>query len=186
VSADRTRFEQTRPLFERHGGAYNLDPLLLTALAYQESRLDQRMRSPAGAIGVMQLLQSTGDWMNVGDITVLEPNIHAGAKYFRLLMDTVEDQEVDELNRIFFALASYNGGQTRIRRLRRETAAQGLDPNVWFDNVELSVARVIGRETVQYVGNIYKLYLALRMVEERRGERAHRTEGRREPAPPTP
>jgi membrane-bound lytic murein transglycosylase MltF len=93
-------------------------------------------------------------------------------------MDTVEDPEVDELNRIFFALASYNGGQTRIRRLRRETAAQGLDPNVWFDNVEMAVARVIGRETVQYVGNIYKLFLAFRMVEERRGERASRTDGR--------
>ncbi len=186
VSADRTRFEQTRPLFDRYGGSYSIDPLLLTALAYQESRLDQRMRSPAGAIGVMQLLRSTGDWMNVGDITLLEPNINAGAKYFRLLMDTVEDQEVDELNRIFFALASYNGGQTRIRRLRRETAAQGLDPNVWFDNVELSAARVIGRETVQYVGNIYKLYLAFRMVEERRGERAHRADGRRESALSSP
>jgi membrane-bound lytic murein transglycosylase MltF len=186
VSADRARFEQTRPLFDRYGGTYSLDPLLLTALAYQESRLDQRMRSPAGAIGVMQLLQSTGDWMNVGDITVLEPNIHAGAKYFRLLMDTVEDPEVDELNRIFFALASYNGGQTRIRRLRRETAAQGLDPSIWFDNVEMAVARVIGRETVQYVGNIYKLFLAFRMVEERRGERAQRTEGRGDSAPSGP
>ncbi len=186
VSADRTRFEQTRPLFDRYGGVYDLDPLLLTALAYQESRLDQRMRSPAGAIGVMQLLPSTGDWMNVGDITLLEPNIHAGAKYFRLLMDTVGDPEVSELNRIFFALASYNGGQTRIRRLRRETAAQGLDPNLWFDNVELAAARVIGRETVQYVGNIYKLYLAFRMAEERRGERAQRTDGRRGPAPRSP
>ncbi|MCU0304421.1 MAG: transporter substrate-binding domain-containing protein [Thermoanaerobaculales bacterium] len=186
VTADRRRFERTRPLFDRYGGTYDLDPLLLTALAYQESRLDQSMRSPAGAIGVMQLLQSTGDWMNVGDITLLEPNIHAGTKYFRRLIDTVEDPEVSELNRIFFALASYNGGQTRIRRLRRETEAQGLDPNVWFDNVELAAARVIGRETVQYVGNIYKLYLAFRMVEERRGERAQRGDGRSESAPSGP
>jgi len=186
VSADLRRFELTRPLFDRYGGTYDLDPLLLTALAYQESRLDQSVRSPAGAIGVMQLLRSTGDWMNVGDVTLLEPNIHAGAKYFRLLMDTVEDPEVTELNRIFFALASYNGGQTRIRRLRRETAAEGLDPNLWFDNVELATARVIGRETVQYVGNIYKLYLAFRMAEERRGERLQRADGRREPAPSSP
>ncbi|HSN54073.1 MAG TPA: transporter substrate-binding domain-containing protein [Candidatus Sulfomarinibacteraceae bacterium] len=186
VSADRRRFEQTRPLFDRYGAVYNLDPLLLTALAYQESRLDQSVRSPAGAIGVMQLLRSTGDWMNVGDIALLEPNVHAGAKYLRRLMDTVEDPEVTELNRIFFALASYNGGQTRIRRLRSETVAQGLDPNVWFDNVELAVARVIGRETVQYVGNIYKLYLAFRMAEERRGERAQRTVGRSGSAPSGP
>jgi membrane-bound lytic murein transglycosylase MltF len=101
-------------------------------------------------------------------------------------MDTVEEPEVTELNRVFFALASYNGGQTRIRRLRRETTEQGLDPNLWFDNVELSVARVIGRETVQYVGNIYKLYLAFRMAEERRGERAQRTAGRGGPAPSSP
>ena len=75
---------------------------------------------------------------------------------------------------IMFALASYNGGQTRIRRLRRETEEQGLDPNVWFHNVELAVARVIGRETLQFVRNIYRYYLVLRIVEEKRARRKDR------------
>ena len=110
--------------------------------------------------------------MNVGDIVQLEPNIHAGTKYFRLLMDTISSPELDRLNKTLFALASYNAGQTRIRRLRRETEQKGLDPNVWFYNVELAVAREIGRETVQYVRNIYKFYLAFRLIEQRRAKRA--------------
>ena len=83
-----------------------------------------------------------------------------------------QDLSVDRLNTVLLALASYNAGQTRIRRLRRETADAGLDPNVWFDNVEMAVAREIGRETVQYVSNVYKYYLAFRRVEANRARRA--------------
>lgn len=178
ASADRERYELTKPLFDRYAAQYELDPLMLTALGYQESRLDQRVRSPVGAIGVMQLMPATAASLEVGDVTELEPNIHAGAAYFRLLLDVFADPGVDRLNQMFFALASYNGGRTRIRRLRRETEEQGLDPNVWFDNVELRSARVIGRENVQYVRNIYKYYLAFRLVEQRRTERASRAPGR--------
>ena len=178
ATVDRERFERAKPLFEQYGRKYDLDPLLIAALGYQESRLDQRIRSPAGAIGVMQLLPATGARMGVGDIAELEPNIHAGARYLRRLMDRVAGPKVDRLNRTFFALASYNGGQTRIERLRRETGAKGLDPNVWFDNVEVLVARVIGRETVQFVSNVYKYHLAFRLIEQTRGEREGRAAGR--------
>jgi membrane-bound lytic murein transglycosylase MltF len=174
ATGDRQRFDTTIPLFNKYGQAYDLDPLLIAALGYQESRLDQNTVSPAGAIGVMQLLPRTGAAMQVGDITQLEPNIHAGTRYFRQLIDRVSSPEVDYLNTIFLALASYNAGQTRIRRLRRETARNGLDPNVWLNNVELAVAREIGRETVQYVRNIYKYYLAYRRVEAKRAERSSR------------
>jgi len=174
ATADRERYERTKPLFNQYGSQYDLDPLMLAALGYQESRLDQSIRSPVGAVGVMQLMPATGASLEVGDIFQLEPNIHGGARYLRQLLDLFEDPEVNRLNQTFFALAAYNGGQTRIRRLRRETAEKGLDPNLWFDNVELSSARVIGRENVQYVRNIYKYYLAYRLVEQRRAERRSR------------
>lgn len=172
---DRESYEQTMPLFLKYGDLYQIDPLLLAALGYQESRLDQNIRSSAGAIGVMQLLPQTGEAMNVGDINQTEPNIHAGTRYLRSLMDQVKNPEVDRLNSIFFALASYNAGQTRIRRLRRETAQKGLDANVWLNNVELVVANEVGREPIQYVRNIYLYYLSFRRVEEKRAQRAQRT-----------
>jgi len=178
VSTDQERFDTTLPLFRKSGEKYDIEPLLLAAIGYQESRLDQSTRSPAGAIGVMQLLPNTGASLEVGDITLLEPNIHAGTRYFRYLIDRIESPEVDRLNTIFLALASYNAGQTRIRRLRRETAAKGLDPNVWLHNVEYAAAREIGRETVQYVRNIYKYYLTFRRVEAKRAQRADRAADR--------
>ena len=175
---NRERYDRAIPLFRKFGEVYHIDPLLLAALGYQESRLDQNVRGPTGAIGVMQLLPNTGASMNVGDVTQIEPNIHAGTRYFRSLIDRVESPEVDRLNTIFLALASYNAGQTRIRRLRRETAQKGLDPNVWLHNVELAAAREIGRETVQYVRNIYRYYLTFRRVEAKRAQRAERSADR--------
>ena len=159
------RFNQMSHLFRRYGENYELDWLLLIAQGYQESTLDQSVRSQAGAIGVMQLLQSTADDMNVGDILELENNIHAGIKYVRFVMDEFfDDPAIDERNRMLLALASYNAGPGRIRSLRQKAAAQGLDPNRWFDHVEVIAAREIGRETVNYVRNIFKYYVAYRMI----------------------
>jgi membrane-bound lytic murein transglycosylase MltF len=71
---------------------------------------------------------------------------------------------MDDLNKTLFSFASYNAGPARIAQLRKKAAQKGLDPNEWFDNVELIAARVIGRETVQYVSNIYKYYIAYSQV----------------------
>ena len=110
--------------------------------------------------------------MKVGDIHQTEPNIHAGVKYIRVLIDKyLADEPMDDVNRILFAFASYNAGPGRIRQLRREAARRGLDPNVWFGNVEQVVSARVGRETVDYVSNIFKYYVAYRLViqeEERR------------------
>ena len=54
-----------------------------------------------------------------------------------------------------------------VERLRTEARKKGLDPNVWFRNVELIAARRIGRETVQYVSNVYKYYVAYRLIVDR-------------------
>jgi membrane-bound lytic murein transglycosylase MltF len=139
----------------------------LVAQAYQESRLEQDTRSSAGAVGVMQLLPSTAADKSVGipDIEDLENNIHAGAKYMRWLRDTYfDDPNMSREEQMLFSFAAYNAGPGRVRRLRKEAAEMGLDPDVWFDNVEVVAARRIGRETVQYVSNIYKYWLAYRLA----------------------
>ena len=176
-SATKTELKKFRamaPLFEQYGGQYEFDWLLLVAQAYQESTLDQSLRSRVGAVGVMQLLPSTaaGSPINIVDIQRLENNIHAGAKYLRFIADRYfSDEGIDDLNRTLLTFASYNGGPNRIARLRRKADAQGLDPNRWFKNVELLAAREIGRETVQYVSNVYKYYIAYKLISERQSTR---------------
>src|SRR5262249_40165560 len=123
------RFQATVSLFEKYGKRYNFNPLMLTAQGFQESRLLQDARSPVGAIGVMQLMPATGAEMKVGDVKLLEPNIHAGAKYMNQLMTRYfTDAAFDSTNRTLFALASYNAGPGAISRLRSEARRRGLDP----------------------------------------------------------
>jgi membrane-bound lytic murein transglycosylase MltF len=169
---DMKRFRAVTDLLRKYGDQYDLDYLLMAAQAYQESGLDHSRRSHVGAIGVMQVMPKTGAEMKVGDIRQLEPNIHAGVKYIRFMMDHYyADEPMDDLNKGLFAFASYNAGPARIRGLREKAAARGLDPNKWFNNVEVVAAESIGRETVQYVSNIYKYYLAYQMAVEQAKER---------------
>lgn len=165
------RFEDSVNLFKIYGDRYDFDYLMLAALAYQESRLDQTLKSKAGAVGVMQILPATASDqnINISGIEKLAPNIHAGTKYLRFLADRYfpEEGELDTLNRIFFTFASYNAGPARIAKLRREAKNVGLDPNVWFNNVEVVAAKRIGRETVQYVSNILKYYVAYKLLAEK-------------------
>jgi membrane-bound lytic murein transglycosylase MltF len=160
------KFETMAKVFQKHAKSYDFDWLMLIALGYQESQLDQTKRSKAGAIGVMQLLPSTAKDKNIGisKIEKLDNNVHAGAKYLRFLEDRYfGDPKIDEVNRTLFSFAAYNAGPARIARLRKEAAQRGLDPNVWFGHVEVLAAKRIGRETVQYVSNIYKYYIAYRL-----------------------
>ena len=162
------KFSTLVGLFQKYGRQYDIDWLLMAAQGYQESQLDQGRHSAAGAIGVMQVMPATGDKLQVGDITQLEPNIHAGVKYIRFIVDQYyKNEPMDALNRVLFAFASYNAGPARIRSLRTEAHSLGLDPNVWFDNVERVAAYRIGRETVQYVANIYKYYIAYTLVQDK-------------------
>lgn len=165
---DRERFTKTMELFKKYGEQYNFDWLMLAALAYQESTIDQSKRSHAGAIGVMQILPSTAKDKNVGipGIEKIEPNIHAGTKYIRFMVDRYfDDPQMDDLNKGLFAFASYNAGPAKVAKLRKEAAKSGLDPNVWFRNVEVIAAKRIGRETVQYVSNIFKYYTAYKLLQ---------------------
>ena len=159
------RLQELRVLFEKYGEKYSLDWVLLAAQAYQESRLDQRVRSRVGAVGIMQLMPATARSLGVGDISQLEPNIHAGAKYSRQLRDRYFPEEsIDELNKGLFTVAAYNAGPTRIARLRELARARGLDPDIWFDNVEVVAAEKIGGETVAYVANTFKYYVGFKLA----------------------
>jgi membrane-bound lytic murein transglycosylase MltF len=169
--AELQKFQQMVELFKRYAEQYDFDYLMMAAQAYQESGLDQSTKSHAGAIGVMQVLPTTAADrnVNVAEIEKLENNIHAGTKYMRFIINRYyKDEPIDDLNKMLFAFASYNAGPAKVKRLRKKTAAMGLNPNVWFNNVEIAAAQVIGRETVQYVSNIYKYYIAYRMVTEQR------------------
>ena len=163
--AERQKLLQVKALFEKYGKQYDMDYLLMAAQGYQESTLDQNAKSPVGAIGMMQVMPATANDLKVGDINELEPNIHAGVKYMRFMMDQYfKDEPMDALNKGLMTFASYNAGPGKVRQLRGEAAQRGLDPNVWFGNVERVASERIGRETVTYVSNIYKYYVAYRLA----------------------
>jgi membrane-bound lytic murein transglycosylase MltF len=163
--AERKKLQAMIGFFQKYGKQYNVDYVLMAAQGYQESTLDQNIKSPVGAVGVMQVMPATGKQLKVGDITQLEPNIEAGVKYMRFMMDQYFAKEpMDNLNKGLMTFAAYNAGPGRLKALRRETEKRGLDPNVWFGNVEQIASERIGRETVQYVSNIYKYYVAYTML----------------------
>ena len=166
---DRRRFLSMIDVFKKYGDQYELDYLLMIAQGYQESGLDQEKRSQVGAIGVMQVMPATArdKAVNIPDIDKLESNIHAGIKYNRWVIDNFyKDPAISPSTAQLFAFASYNAGPGKVASLRREAKAPGLDPNRWFNNVELVAAKRIGRETVTYVGNIYKYYLAYQLMRD--------------------
>jgi membrane-bound lytic murein transglycosylase MltF len=171
ASAEYRRFEATLSLFNKYGNKYGFDPLMLAAQGYQESQLNQNAKSQVGAIGVMQLMPATGEQMKVGDIHLVDANIHAGTKYMDQLMTTYfGDAHFSEGNRPLFAFAAYNCGAGNVAKARAEAEKKGLDPNKWFNNVELVIAKNIGTETTTYVRNIYKYYVAYKLTLDAKAE----------------
>jgi membrane-bound lytic murein transglycosylase MltF len=170
--AEYKRFEQTIAFFDKYGKDYSFDPLMLAAQGFQESQLNQKARSHVGAIGVMQVMPATGKELDVGDIKQTESNIHAGTKYLDKLMTRYfPDAHFSDANRPLFAFASYNAGPGNIAKMRKEAAARGLDPDKWFNNVEIVVAEKIGIETTTYVRNIFKYYAAYRLMQDMQATR---------------
>lgn len=168
------RFEQTLEIIRRFSGDYDFDWLMIAAQGYQESQLDQSKRSDAGAIGIMQVLPSTAKDPNVNipDITTAENNVHAGVRYLRFLRETYfDDSEIAPVDRVLLAFGAYNAGPGNIRKARKRALKLGLDPNVWFNNVEIAAAKSISREPVIYVRNIYKYFVAYSLFEKTRAAR---------------
>ncbi|WVT77005.1 lytic transglycosylase F (plasmid) [Sinorhizobium chiapasense] len=166
---DVERFKQLVEIFRTHGSTYSFDHLMLMAQGYQESQLDQSRRSHRGAVGIMQLLPSTAadKAVNIHGIDKdANLNVEAGSKYLRFLVDTyINDPAVPPRDQLLFAFAAYNAGPGNLRKFRAKAKDMGLDPNLWFGNVENAAAAIVGRETVQYVSNIYKYFVAYSLLE---------------------
>ena len=161
------KFEALSNLFKKYADEYGFDYLMMMAQGYQESMLEQSVRSPGGAVGIMQVMprDAAASPINVPDVWTAEGNIHAGIKMLRSIEDQyLNDPKLDPLNRTLLAFASYNAGPNRIATLREQAAKEGLDPNQWFGNMELMVARNIGQVTVTYVSNVYKYYVAYKLA----------------------
>ena len=172
---NEARVAELEAAFRKSADEFDFDWLMIAAQAFQESRFRQSRRSPAGAVGVMQIKPSTAADRNVGipDISTIDNNVRAGSKYLRFVVDRYfSGDDIDELNRWLFGLAAYNAGPARVNRLRREAAAEGYNPNLWFNHVEIIAGRRIGRETVTYVSSIYKYFVGYHMLQEREQDRA--------------
>ncbi len=183
ASEDRERYEETIEIIKEYAARYDFDWLIIAAQAYQESRLDQNKRSPAGAVGVMQLLPSTAAdaAVDIPDITKLENNIHAGVKYLHWLRETYySDGDISPLDRVLFSFAAYNAGPGNMRKARRRARRLGFDPDRWFGNVEIGMFRAVSGEPASYVRNIYKYYVTYQGLERSRQAREKALEGHRQ------
>ena len=163
-----SRLEKYKSVFQKYAAEHNFDWLSVAAMAYQESKIDQTKVSPRGAVGIMQIKPDTAASHEVGipDINSGENNINAGVKYLAYLRDNYfSSDDIAPEDQIDFTWAAYNAGPGRIKQLRKLAAENGYDPNKWFSNVERIAAREIGRETVQYVANINKYYIAYKLAE---------------------
>ncbi|KHT58066.1 amino acid ABC transporter substrate-binding protein [Photobacterium gaetbulicola] len=161
------KFKNLEQKFIRYGNMYEINWLIIAAQAYQESGFDQSKRSHAGAIGIMQVLPQTASepYINIRNIQHIENNIHAGVKYMDFIRENyVDDDETDELNQLYFALASYNAGPNRIKRLRKVAEERGYDPTIWFNNVEVIVKEEVGMEPITYVGNINRYFTIYKQI----------------------
>ncbi|MGA8405725.1 MAG: lytic transglycosylase F [Candidatus Acidiferrales bacterium] len=182
--AEIKNYQATVEMFRKYSAEYDVDYLLMMAEGFQESGLNQNAKSQVGAIGVMQLMPATGEQMKVGDIHTADANIHAGVKFIRYMVDKYfANEPMDNLNKTLFAFAAYNAGPGRVHALRVEAAKKGFDPNVWIDNVEVIAAARVGMETVNYVANIYKYYIAYKLLAEREQERSKNMQQAKSPAP---
>ncbi len=169
TAAEMKKFGDTVAFFKEYAGQYGFDYLMIVAQGYQESMLNQSARSPGGAVGIMQVKPSTAAAppISIPDVMTAENNIHAGVKVLKTIADQYfSDPKIDPVNRLLFTFAAYNAGPNLIAELRKEAPSRGLDPDEWFGNVELMVEQRVGPVTVQYVSNIYKYYVAYKLVVE--------------------
>ncbi len=162
------KFNQAIDMFKKYGDAYDFDHLMMMALGYQESRLNQKARNPYGPVGMMQMTPATASTSMVGIKGIDKDaarNVEAAAKYLRYIADSyLDDPNISQMNKTLMAFVGYNVGPKNLELIRDAAAKSGLNPNVWFQNVELAAAQTLGRKTVEYVSNIYKYYTAYRIT----------------------
>ena len=170
AESERSKFRRVIGVFEHYAGLYNFDVLATVAQAYQESGLDHSKKSHRGAVGIMQILPATAadPNINIQKIDKLENNIHAGVKYLSFIRDRYfSDPSIADEEKLAFSWAAYNAGPAKVRKMRRKAKEMGLDENVWFGNVEMASAKIVGNETVNYVRNIFKYYIAYKLIRDK-------------------
>jgi len=173
-------------IVQREAAKHHFDWRLIVAQMYQESRFNPKARSPAGAIGLMQMLPRTAREFGVRKLRDPEQSVRAGVSYLAWLHSRFEP-ELTVKDRIWFALAAYNAGFGHVTDARKLASGElGLDPDRWFDNVEVAMrllskrayyrntthGYVRGREVVKYVREIrerYRSYLQIAGARERSG-----------------
>jgi membrane-bound lytic murein transglycosylase MltF len=156
------RLDLTYATFQKYGDIYHFDTLMLAALAWQESNLNPHAYNRAGGyVGIMQIAPAAARTVGIRDISSVDADVHAAAKYMDVLLARFcSDAHFDDKNRFLFGIASYNAGGKGVAELRREAQARGYDPDTWFDNVE----RVASRHEAEYVRSVYNYYAAYKLV----------------------
>jgi membrane-bound lytic murein transglycosylase MltF len=155
------RLRRYAAYFQEYCRDYHFQWLMAAALAFQESRFNELLVGRTGAVGLMQVLPTTGSQLGFHDLRSPMKNIHAGILYLDFLRKKYfSDPTIPENQKIYFILAAYNAGPNRVNRLRTLASKAGLDPNSWFRNVEYMAMNAIGRETPNYVSNIEMYFTA--------------------------
>jgi membrane-bound lytic murein transglycosylase F len=169
-------------LFQQY--AQELDWRLLAAISYQESHWNPKARSPTGVRGMMMLTLPTAKQMGVSSRLDAEQSIRGGAKYLKKLISRIPER-IDDPDRLWFALASYNIGWGHVEDARKITQRQGGDPDRWVDvklrlpllkqkkyykKTRYGYAR--GDEPVVYVENIRRYYDTLTWIDEQKVQEA--------------
>jgi membrane-bound lytic murein transglycosylase F len=132
VKRSRTRLPQYKKLFKEAQEITGLDWRLIAAVSYQESHWDTYSTSPTKVRGLMMLTEATSDRMGVTDRLDPKQSIPAGAKYINLMIDSLPDR-IQEPDRTYMALASYNIGYAHVEDARVLAQRLGLDPDSWVD-----------------------------------------------------
>jgi membrane-bound lytic murein transglycosylase F len=164
------RLDGLRPLFEEIALEHHLDWRFLAAVSYQESLWDPDAVSPTGVRGLMMLTSATAQSLGVSDRTDPRESVDGGARYVLQMLARLPEH-IDEPDRTWMALASYNVGLGHLLDARSLAEAAGGDPNLWLDvmtwlpklaqrewyqQTRYGYAR--GWEPVTYVQNIRSYY----------------------------
>ena len=161
-------------MVHKWAGHYGFDWRLVVAQMYQESRFDPNARSFAGASGLLQVMPRTGKAHGFEDLDDPETGLQAGLAYLSWVRDRFAKSSVHPDQRMWFTLAAYNAGVGHVRDARRIAEKEGLDPDIWFGNVERAIllkekpevykhtrfGYCRGSEPVKYVRGIHDRYEA--------------------------
>lgn len=143
--AQSDRISPYDDIVRQYAASYDFDWRLIVAQMFQESHFNPQAESVAGASGLMQLMPTTAEYIGAGDLADPESNIRAGLKYMDYLRSQFEDHLTLQ-ERTWFTLAAYNAGLGRVQRARARAVAMDLDPDRWFDNVEVAML-ALGKST---------------------------------------